>query len=102
VIDIPLLLTAAIAGAFVSLAISSLALSFDGRLGGVAILLIVVGAIALPMWLQVDWPVVSQALSANATRLGTIAAGGVAGAIVGVILPLILSAIANRDREEFY
>jgi hypothetical protein len=102
VIDIPLLLTAAIAGAFVSLAISSLALSFDGRLGGVAILLIVVGAIALPMWLQVDWPVVGKALTANLQYLGTIAAGGIAGAIVGAILPLILSALGNRGDEEYY
>jgi len=102
VIDIPLLVTAAIAGAVVSLAFSSLALGFDGRLAGVAILLIAIGAVALPMWLLVDWPSVSTALTANLPRLGMIAGGGLAGAVIGAIPPLILSAIGGANREEDY
>ena len=99
--DYDLIGIAAIYGAVASLAMTSLGLGLTGRLGGTLVLLIVLSALGLSGWMLVDWMHVTGAsLTAMLPRLGTIAGGSIAGAVVGAILPLILNAIGEAMRGD--
>jgi hypothetical protein len=99
--DYDLIGNAAIYGALASLAMTSLGLGFTGRMSGVLLLLIALAALGLSGWMLVDWTHISGVPTATLlSRLGTIAGGSLAGALVGAILPLILSAIGEASRGD--
>lgn len=99
--DMPLLAAAAVAGALVSLSLSSIALGVTERLGASAIVAISVAAIALALWLGIDWAHVDTGkLTALLPTAGKLAGASLVGAVVGAILPLILSAIGGSMRGD--
>ncbi|MCW3846420.1 hypothetical protein OF829_04155 [Sphingomonas sp. LB-2] len=99
--DYDLIGNAAIYGALASLAVASLGLGVSGRFSGGLALVIAIAAMALSGWVLVDWTHVTGAqVMQMLPRLGTIAGGALAGAVIGVILPLILNAIGEAMRGD--
>jgi hypothetical protein len=99
--DYNLIGNAAILGALASLAVASLGLAATGRFTGGLAFVIALAAMAFSGWVLVDWPHVSSVPTAELLpRLGTIAGGSIVGAVAGVILPLILNAIADAMRGD--